>query len=217
MHDGYSELDYKGRERLGHLLNVSRYLSNPPLGLKHTHTHKHIANIWYIFRDLHWLLYLLICHAHDMKDINNRRVWHFGFKTFANFLRVAVSEKIWCRKKSLEGFWYLTQMGPPKISVFFRLPSFLSGCKCFLYFSSLFGELLSVHPIPTHFALLPITDIFSSLIPQKISFLLFTDIFHRFSRFHGYIPLWLYEVAKLSFLGFGVLWVGVKRLCSMRK
>ena len=92
-------------------------------------------------------------------------------------------------------------MGPPKISVFFRLLSFLSGCKCFLYFSSLFGELLSVHPIPTHFALLPITDIFSSLIPQKISFLLFTDIFHRFSRFHGYIPLWLYEVAKLSFFG----------------
>ena len=68
----------------------------------------------------------------------------------------------------------------------------------------LLGELFSVHPIPTHFAVhtweLPITEHFIDL--TKKSLLLFTDKFHRFSRFHGYIPLWLYEGAKLSFLGF---------------
>ena len=134
MHDGYSELDYKGRERLGHLLNVSRYLSNPPLGLKHTH--KHIANIWYIFEDLCWLRYLLICHAHDMKDINNRRVWHYGFKTFANFFRVAVSEKFGLAKKA-RGILILNTNGTPKDFCFFPLlSSFLHCCKCFLYFSS---------------------------------------------------------------------------------
>ena len=108
-------------------------------------------------------------------------------------------------QKKTRGILILNTNGTPKDFCFFPY--------CLLFFIvvnvssislQLLGELFSVHPIPTHFAVhtweLPITEHFIDL--TKKSLLLFTDKFHRFSRFHGYIPLWLYEGAKLSFLGF---------------
>ena len=58
-----------------------------------------------------------------MKDINNRRVWHFGFKTFANFLRVAVSEKLCLAKKS-RGILIINTNGTPKDFCFFSIAFF---------------------------------------------------------------------------------------------
>ena len=186
-----------------------------------THTHKHIANIWYIFKDLCWLLYLLIRHAHDMKDINNRRVWHFGFKTFANFLRVAVSEKFGLAKKA-RGILILNTNGTPKDFCFFPY--------CLLFFIvvnvssislQLLGELFSVHPIPTHFAVhtweLPITEIFISLISQKNHFC-YSRI--NFTDFHGFTDIFPYDYTRVLnylFWALSILWFGVRRLCSMRK
>ena len=132
-----------------------------------THTHKHIANIWYIFEDLCWFRYLLLYHAHDMKDINNRRVWHFGFKTFANFL-ISQFQKNFVSQKKSRVILILNTNGTPKDFCFFP------DCLLFLVFVNV--SYISAFRWTLHTWELPKTEIFSSLISKNI-----------FSVIHGYV------------------------------